>query len=171
MIQTVKEQRNIETGELQGYLVNGSMFVPLDKGNTHYQEVQEWIANGGSIEPAYTDVERFNYVKNKKLDEINHAFEAEMRLITSQYPETERLSWDKQEQEARAFLADNTVVTPLLDAITTTRNIDKTTLAQRIIDKADAYALAVGSAIGKRQYLEDLINLATTIEELEQIKW
>jgi len=50
MINTVKQQEN-------GWLVNGNMSVPDDKGNRHYQEVQEWIAEGGVVEPQYTDEE------------------------------------------------------------------------------------------------------------------
>ena len=47
MINTVKQQSN-------GWLVNGSMSVPNDKSNRHYKEVQEWIANGGVVEPEFT---------------------------------------------------------------------------------------------------------------------
>jgi len=50
MINTVKIQEN-------GWLVNGSMSVSNDKGNRHYQEVQDWIANGGIVEPEFTDAE------------------------------------------------------------------------------------------------------------------
>lgn len=177
---TVKEQRNIETNELIGYVVDGVKFVPIDKGNRDYKEVLEWIAKENTPEPAYTDIDTFNYFKNKKINEINNTFEAEMALITSQYPETEKLSWDKQEQEARAYLADDTAITPMLDAIATARGIDKATLALRIVDKADAYSLAVGSAIGKRQALEDAVNsillsnytdVNLAIAKIEAIVW
>jgi len=50
MIDTVKQQEN-------GWLVNGNVSVPDDKSNRHYQEVQEWIADGGVVEPQYTDEE------------------------------------------------------------------------------------------------------------------
>ena len=56
-IQTVKEQIDIETNELIGYLVDGNISVPLDEGNRHYQEVQQWIAEDGIIEPQYTPEE------------------------------------------------------------------------------------------------------------------
>lgn len=114
---------------------------------------------------------KFIEAKAKKLDEINQAFESAMEAITAQYPEIEKLSWDKQEREARAYLADNTVATPLLDSIATARGVDKTELAQKIVKKADTYSLIAGSAIGKRQALEDKINSATSIDELEAIVW
>tara|TARA_R110000803_G_scaffold34529_1_gene75306 strand:- start:3235 stop:3627 length:393 start_codon:yes stop_codon:yes gene_type:complete len=43
MINTVRLQEN-------GYLVNGSLTVPMAEGNRHYQEVQDWIALGNTPE-------------------------------------------------------------------------------------------------------------------------
>ena len=34
-----------------GYLVNGNMSVPNDPGNRHYNDVQEWIAEGNTPTP------------------------------------------------------------------------------------------------------------------------
>jgi len=62
----VKEQRNIETDELIGYLVDG-MSVPLAKGNRHYQQIQEWIKEGNKPKPAYTEEERNDYLLKKKI--------------------------------------------------------------------------------------------------------
>jgi hypothetical protein len=47
----------IETVKIQGdgWLVNGSMSVPNDGGNRDYHEVQEWIAEGNTPDPEYTD--------------------------------------------------------------------------------------------------------------------
>ena len=50
-IQTVKLV-NDHNGEANGYLVNGSMSVPMAEGNRHYAMVQEWIAEGNTPEPA-----------------------------------------------------------------------------------------------------------------------
>ena len=47
MINTVKIQG-------VGYLVNGSMSVPSSEGNRHYQGIQEWIAEGNTPEPEFT---------------------------------------------------------------------------------------------------------------------
>jgi len=40
-----------------GYLVNGNMSVPNDPANRHYVMVQEWIAEGNTPAPEFTDVE------------------------------------------------------------------------------------------------------------------
>ena len=50
MINTVKIQ-----GE--GYLVNGTMSVPKADGNRDYEEVKQFIADGGIVEPEFTDAE------------------------------------------------------------------------------------------------------------------
>jgi len=50
MINTVKLTSN-------GYLVDGSMSVPNDTGNRHYQEVQDWIALGNTPDPEFTQAE------------------------------------------------------------------------------------------------------------------
>ena len=63
MINTVKQQEN-------GWLVNGTMTVPNDKGNRHYQDIQDWIANGGVVEPQYTLVD----FKKQKVDDIKQTF-------------------------------------------------------------------------------------------------
>ena len=56
-IQIVKEIRDLETNELVGYLVDGTKSVPLAESNKDFREVQEWIAEGNTPEPAYTDEE------------------------------------------------------------------------------------------------------------------
>jgi len=50
MIDTVKTQGN-------GFLVNGTMSVPQAEDNRHYQEVLEWIAEGNTPEPEFTQAE------------------------------------------------------------------------------------------------------------------
>ena len=49
----------IETVKLQdsGYLINGNMSVPNDPANRHYVMVQEWIAEGNTPAPEFTDAE------------------------------------------------------------------------------------------------------------------
>ena len=68
-IQTVKKQVD-ENNELVGWLVNGVVHVPGNApGNRHYQMVQEYIANGGVVEPAYTKEELQITSINKQIAE------------------------------------------------------------------------------------------------------
>ncbi len=123
-------------------------------------------------EPISEPIDDFiDMLKEYALSLINSKFEEAMDDIRKKYPQLEMLSWDNQEREARAFVADNNASTPLLDQISAIRNIDKTELANRIIAKADAYKTLVGQAIGKRQLLEDMIGMAASVDELKGIKW
>src|SRR5699024_6835481 len=82
-------------------------------------------------------------VKADRLTTINSACEAELAAIRVKYPDSEVLSWTKQEQEARDWQADSSAPTPLVDALAAERGMAKAELVSRIIAKADAYTLAV----------------------------
>ena len=53
MINKIEKTQSNLTNEFNGYkmtLDNGTItFVPLDEANTDYQEIQEWIAEGGTV--------------------------------------------------------------------------------------------------------------------------
>lgn len=107
--------------------------------------------------------------KSQKLDEINATYQQAIATLTHTYPDDERLTFDKQEQEARAWLADNSTSTPFVDALAAGRQMDKAELVNRIIAKADAFAIASGLLTGQRQRYEDLLDVAETAEEVEAI--
>jgi hypothetical protein len=54
IINTVKELEN-------SYLVNDSITVPKDAGNSDYQKVQDWIAEGNTPDPEFTLEEKIEY--------------------------------------------------------------------------------------------------------------
>lgn len=108
-------------------------------------------------------------VKADKLSEINTAYQQAIATLTPTYPDDERLTFDKQEQEARAWMTDNTSTTPFIDALAAGRQMDKAELVSRIIAKADAFALASGSLTGQRQRYEDLLKDAQDAEAVAAI--
>lgn len=124
-------------------------------------------AAGPAPAPA-PDLER---VRRAKRREIDAAYSAELAAITDAYPEVERLTWDKQEREARAFANDDTAPTPLLDGIAAARGLALSELVARVIAKADAWVAASGTATGKRQALEAAIDAAEDVATLEAIAW
>ena len=67
-IQTVKKQVD-ENNELVGYLVDGTKSVPLADGNRDYKEIQEYIANGGVVEPEFTEEELAKQELDKQIAE------------------------------------------------------------------------------------------------------
>lgn len=108
-------------------------------------------------------------VRAAKLAEINAAADAAIAAMTATYPAGEVATFDKQEAEARAYLADATAPTPLLSALSTARGLDRAELVRRVIVKADAFAVASGTIIGQRQALEDVLDLCTCMEEVRRI--
>ena len=121
-------------------------------------------------EPYVPPVPTLEEVKTDKLSEINAAADSAIAMLTATYPDREISTFDKQEAEARAYLADPaTAQTPLLSALSQARGIELPELVRRVIAKADALAVASGSIIGQRQALEDRLDVCTTVEEVRAI--
>lgn len=108
-------------------------------------------------------------LKNRKLNEINATYQQAIATLTPTYPDDERLTFDKQEQEARSWLADNSTSTHFIDALAAGRQMDKAELVKRIIAKADAFAIASGSLTGQRQRYEDMLDVAETADAVAAI--
>jgi predicted component of type VI protein secretion system len=96
-------------------------------------------------------------------------FEQATLEIESAYPEVEKRTFIKQEDEARAFIADNTTPTPTLTPIAQARSLTVQEIANRVIIKADTYTAQVSALIGLRQAKEDQIDIETDLDVLETI--
>lgn len=129
---------------------------------------QTWVLTPVTHTPE-EESERLKAIKANKLAEINSAYQQAIATLTPTYPDDERLTFDKQEQEARAWLADDSTSTPFVDALAAGRQMDKAELVSRIIAKADAFALASGSLTGQRQRYEDLLDDAETADAVAAI--
>jgi hypothetical protein len=107
-------------------------------------------------------------------DRISAAYQGAVDALTAGYPQDEIASWPKQETEARAWLADNTVTTPWIDAAASSRGIAKADFVNLVIGNADALAPLHGALTGKRQKLRDEITAlgsAPTQAQLDAIQW
>ena len=107
--------------------------------------------------------------KAAKLAEINAECQRMLESLTPTYPERELTTFDKQESEARAYAADATASTPLLSALAAGRGIELADLVQRVIAKADAFTIASGFIIGQRQALEDRLDAAQTVDDVQAV--
>ena len=107
--------------------------------------------------------------KARKLTEINAACDAALSALTADYPESELLTFDKQEAEARALLADPEAATPFLTPLAAARGLETEELARKVIAKADAFTTASGHVIGLRQKDEDRLKAAQTVEDVAAI--
>jgi len=124
-----------------------------------------WVADPAPIPPTLDEL------KAAKLADIEQSFSESMAAVKAGYPADEILSWDKQEAEARAWLADAAASTPMIDAMLLQRtSLTKADLVARIVAKAEIAAGFVGTLVGKRQALEDRIE-AATLETIGAIAW
>lgn len=138
-----------------------------ERGDDRYFDNSEITENGTTT--IVSTPKPTALIRAAQIAQINASFEISMAAIQLSYPASEVLSWQKQEAEARAFVANQSAPTPLIDALAQARNIDKGELAARVIVKADAFASISGAAIGKRQALEDAINALPSDAPIEQI--
>jgi hypothetical protein len=109
-----------------------------------------------------------------KHEEINAGYQAEMEIITDDYPPAEIETWGKQDREAREWRGNGNAPTPFLDAYVAARGKSKQEVVDHITAKAEQWALASGTATGKRQALEDAIEAAFAAEDrdaLEAVQW
>lgn len=107
--------------------------------------------------------------KTRKLAEINAACDAALAALTAGYPSSELLTFDKQEAEARALLADPEAATPFLTPLAAARGLETEELARKVIAKADAFTTASGHVIGLRQKDEDRLKAAQSVEDVAAI--
>lgn len=93
---------------------------------------------------------------------INTECNQRLAAVTAAYPSSEIASWDKQELEARAYMADPAASVPLITTLAQSRGLTVADLAARILAKADQYAVKAGAIIGRRQARVDQVQTILT---------
>lgn len=86
------------------------------------------------------------------------------------YPQTEIESFYRQEKEALAKQANPQAETPMLEQIARVRGVPLDLLIEKVIEKSNQFAVAIGIIIGKRQQFEDRLLAIETLEALEQLE-
>jgi len=111
-----------------------------------------------------------NLLKKSITNYINKLFTNAISTITNMYPEHEQMTWDQQEQEARAYLNDpDNADVILIKNIAEVRGLKLRELAGKIVEKANAYKNLVSLAIGYRQKAEDMLESATDMSSFEAV--
>ena len=111
------------------------------------------------VEASYTPPDAAT-VRQALLETLNAEYEARMKVLSTNYPPSERESWSVQISEARMLLADPNVSTPWIDQVAALRLTDRAELARRIVAKDEQYRTVHGALTGTRQRFEDLISAA-----------
>ena len=86
------------------------------------------------------------------------------------YPQTEIESFYRQEKEALAKQANPKAETPMLEQIARVRGVPLDLLIEKVIEKSNQFAVAIGIIIGKRQQFEDRLLALKTPEELTALE-
>lgn len=130
---------------------------------------QRAFKNGVLVEYVY--VPTLTEKKDLKHSIIKTDYENAVRAMTGNTDSAEMASWTKQEQEAHAWIADNAVVTPIIDNLIIGRAIgeSKADLVAKIITKADAYTVAYAQVLGAYHAKQKAIEVATTVAEVDAI--
>ena len=158
---------------------NGSWAIKPD-----YRRVTYWLPDGSEHNITEINVAppddalfekpvippTFDDAKAAKLVEINYACDAAMKEYVKDYPNLEIDTFDEQLKEANAYTADNSAATPVLTIISEKRGLTLSELVQRVLAKAEEFKVAAASAVGQRQALNDRLQLATTVEEVQAIE-
>lgn len=149
-----------------GLATGEQIAIPCEAGADPNEQAR-WAQEAAQL----NDTQRLAVAHSQKLAEIKRAAAAALNTLSAEYPRGEVDSWPQQVKEAEAYSLDSTSPATLLQAIATARGLDLAELVARVNAKTASYALASGQIIGKRQALEDAIDAATTLAELEAIRW
>lgn len=126
------------------------------------------------------DVPDLDAQKASKILQINQAYAQAMAPLAKEYPEEERWSWGKQEQEANNYMAwvalgrkGDAPATPVLDLLLEGRNADGgeetvEELSGRIQNNVQMM-IQTQRYTGHRQRLEKQVKAATSVADLKAI--
>lgn len=95
IIETVKEIWNNTIDKVVvGYLVNDSMSVPNEPTNRHYKEIQEWVAQGNTTAPQYTEEELAVMAQNEMITTGERLAKNQVQSIIDKYNEDHNVKFE-----------------------------------------------------------------------------
>jgi len=129
------------------------------------------MSNGIVSEAVTTEDIPLAEIQTRELSNTYEEYEEAMEQIKNGYPQSERETWRKQEEQARAYKADSNAATPFLTKLVEVKKLKNPTLtvsqiSDKIITNADAYELLAAEITGAKQNKEDGIKAAITAQEV-----
>jgi hypothetical protein len=177
-------QRRLPDGRIFSDLMTAKPVFSFPFVNLRYiEQANEYTIDGRKMTAAeqaevYNTIQAveppLEWLKSMKLAEIMGAYERDVAAILQRPADPfEMASWRKQEEEARAYLANAAAPTPVIDGLRAARakGEDRATLAQKIVARADAFAASYSPTLGKKQAYLDAIDVATTHAAVDAIVW
>lgn len=162
-----KSEQNYELSQIY-FADNQIQVLPEQPSSFHVwqPEKRKWFLSKTAEKQA------FQAAQTAKIAELNRTAQNFINRATGadKVPEFEVQSWKNQADEARAWAADNALATPILDQIAQERGISADELKQKVLEKAQQSDMIVAAVVGQRQALQDKIDSAKTLDELNAIE-
>jgi len=99
---------------------------------------------------------------NDALKTINDTFEAEITLLTAQYPNSEQATWELQKAQANEYITNrDKTKTPFIVALAEANSMTPLQFSRLVVAKVKAYEEQVSKALAKKQ---------KAIKELEKVQ-
>ena len=117
---------------------------------------------------------KLEVAKENKLKEIRNATNAYMKQLKQGFSDAEMETWSRQENGLKLLTADmnsEEYDAQWVKALAATRGISLEEQLQRIAYASNAMNTYAYQLVGYQQHLEDLVNAATSINELEEIRF
>lgn len=143
---------------------NKLSLTPPMPGEEYIWNGSEWIVSNEK------QIELFNERKDSLIRKLANKADAIKSELLAGYPQTEIDSFYRQEKEALAWRTDKNSETPMLKQIARIRGIPFDVLVQKVLEKSEQFAIAVGVIIGQRQAFEDRLLATKNIEELTTLE-
>lgn len=128
-----------------------------------------WYEKGYA--PKFSAAEKAEQAKQQKLWEAEQILNAKLAEL-SNYPQAESASFDTQEKEAAAYLADTEIdkaEIPVITGIAAGAQVELAELARKIVENAKDFAPLRGLYLGRHKRVRDLLGKAETMAEVENI--
>ena len=108
--------------------------------------------------------------RTAKLAEINAGYSAAMAQLQAGYPPEEVLSWERQAAQARELQQNPAAEAAFVRGLAAAKQISVEELCARILRNAAAWEPMAAMLTGQRQVMEEIANLAETVEGVQAIK-
>ena len=159
-------KQTVYPGELTGYLVNGSIHVPIDINNRLYKKIQK---SSIEIEPAYSYEELLQKVKALLISKTKTTRDSKVKAIVVKLSSGVSLDADEKSQERISRATSRMLETDIIKWIDADNNVvtlKKQDLqeALKLAGEAQEYIYVTYAA------LRDKINNCSSIQELQEME-
>lgn len=148
----------------QNYSVQGYALFDMPEGFEETQINDYTLVDGVlTIDPTAA----LSRAKLQKIRAIRTHFDGVIQGIKATVANYEVQTWDTQRNELTMYLANSTNPTPYVDGLASARGETREVLFTKIKAKVDAMAALQGT----QHALEKQVEVATTLAEVEAVKW